>query len=333
MAVGFPTKVSYVNGDVFSASDINDTNGTINLLQTSTLSRAAGKNVVIGGGMDNWQRGTSIVGSATAYAADRWQAYRGTTGSTFSRQSVNDTTNLPTIQYCTRVSRDSGNTSTSNIQYGTSFETVNSIPFAGQTVTLSFYARRGANYSNASNGLVVYLNYGTGTDQNVISGYTGGVSVIAQTATLTTTWQRFTYTGTVAATATELGVNFVFTPVGTAGAADYYEITGVQLETGSYATTFSRAGSTISGELALCQRYYEKLGTVRFDVTSAGDFFNSLPFKVTKRVAPTITYTYAGSNNTSNNAVFIDTEGYTLTIVCTASSDNTFTVITMNSEL
>ena len=32
MAVGFPTKVSYVNGDVFSASDINDTNGTINLL-------------------------------------------------------------------------------------------------------------------------------------------------------------------------------------------------------------------------------------------------------------------------------------------------------------
>jgi hypothetical protein len=333
MAVGFPTKVSYVNGDVFSASDINDTNGTINLLQTSTLSRAAGKNAVIGGGMDNWQRGLSIVGSATAYAADRWQAYRGTTGSTFSRQNVNDTTNLPTIQYCTRVSRDSGNTSTSNIQYGTSFETVNSIPFAGQTVTLSFYARRGANYSNASNGLVVYLNYGTGTDQNVISGYTGGVSVIAQTATLTTTWQRFTYTGTVAATATELGVNFAFTPVGTAGAADYYEITGVQLEAGSYATTFSRAGSTIAGELALCQRYYEKLGTVRFDVTSAGDFFNSLPYKVTKRVAPTIAYTYAGSNNTSNNAVFIDTEGYTLTIICTAASDNTFTVITMSSEL
>jgi hypothetical protein len=32
MAVGFPTKVTYANGDVFSASDINDTNGTINLL-------------------------------------------------------------------------------------------------------------------------------------------------------------------------------------------------------------------------------------------------------------------------------------------------------------
>jgi hypothetical protein len=33
MAVGFPTKVTYADGDVFSASDINDTNGTINLIK------------------------------------------------------------------------------------------------------------------------------------------------------------------------------------------------------------------------------------------------------------------------------------------------------------
>jgi hypothetical protein len=32
MAVGFPTKVTYADGDVFSAGDINDTNGTLNLL-------------------------------------------------------------------------------------------------------------------------------------------------------------------------------------------------------------------------------------------------------------------------------------------------------------
>ena len=40
MAVGFPAKTTYANGDVFSASDINDTNGTINLLTSSTLSVA-----------------------------------------------------------------------------------------------------------------------------------------------------------------------------------------------------------------------------------------------------------------------------------------------------
>ena len=32
MAVGFPTKVTYANGDVYSAGDVNDTNGTLNLL-------------------------------------------------------------------------------------------------------------------------------------------------------------------------------------------------------------------------------------------------------------------------------------------------------------
>jgi len=32
MAVGLPLKTTYANGDVFSASDVNDTNGTINLV-------------------------------------------------------------------------------------------------------------------------------------------------------------------------------------------------------------------------------------------------------------------------------------------------------------
>jgi hypothetical protein len=33
MAVGFPTKVTYANGEVYSASDVNDTNGTLNLIK------------------------------------------------------------------------------------------------------------------------------------------------------------------------------------------------------------------------------------------------------------------------------------------------------------
>lgn len=35
MAVGLPLKTTYVDGEVFSASDINDTNGTVNLLNPS----------------------------------------------------------------------------------------------------------------------------------------------------------------------------------------------------------------------------------------------------------------------------------------------------------
>jgi hypothetical protein len=220
-------------------------------------SMAAGRNFFINGGTDIWQRGTSIALTTSAYTSDRWQGYRAVAGSTVSRQVTGDTTNLPFIQYCARVQRDSGNTATNTIYLGQSLETVNSIPLAGKTVTLSFYARAGANYSTASNALSVLLRSGTGTDQNVITaGYTGSTNVISDTATLTTTWQRFTYTATIAATATEVGLQLSNVPVGTAGAADYYEVTGVQLEVGSVATQFSRAGATIQGELAACQRYY-----------------------------------------------------------------------------
>ena len=36
MAAGWPTKVSYANGDLFSASDINDTNGTLNYIDPTS---------------------------------------------------------------------------------------------------------------------------------------------------------------------------------------------------------------------------------------------------------------------------------------------------------
>jgi hypothetical protein len=96
---------------------------------------------------------------------------------------------------------------------------------------------------------------GTGTDQKVSDPYTGEATVINSSATLTTTWQRFTYTGTVASTATELGLQIFYQAVGTAGAADFFEITGVQVEVGSVATQFTRTGGTIQGELLACQRY------------------------------------------------------------------------------
>ena len=115
MAVGFPLKTTYANGDVYSASDVNDTNGTINLLGLSA-STSAGKNAMINGGMDIWQRGTTSASITTSivYTADRWAAISGaSTGTVVSRQTTSDTTNLPTIQYCARVARTAGQTGTS----------------------------------------------------------------------------------------------------------------------------------------------------------------------------------------------------------------------------
>jgi hypothetical protein len=300
MAVGFPTKVTYADGDVYSAADVNDTNGTINLLTSSTLSVAAGKNAVINGGMDIWQRGTSIsvAASTVPYTADRWTlATNANQASTVSRQATGDTTNLPTIQYCARVQRNSGQTGTTQMGFTNNFETVNSLRFAGQTVTISFYARKGANYSPTSSVLTVYGISGTGTDQTRAPGtYTNEAYwVNNQTATLTTTWQRFTFSGTVSSTANQLAVYFGMTPTGTAGANDYFEVTGVQLELGATATTFSRAQGTIQGELAACQRYYYRMGgdqnynpirAVGNTSSTSTAYFNVIHL-ITMRVPPT----------------------------------------------
>jgi hypothetical protein len=259
----------------------------------------AGKNTIINGGMDIWQRGTSFT-AADVYTTDRWKK-DSQTYSTISRQTTSDTTNLPTIQYCTRVQRNSGQTGTGGLGIIYSAETADSIKLAGQPVVVSFYARAGANYSSASSALSYNFYTGTGTDQSRSFGvqFTGEANIGSSSRTLTTTWQRFSFTATVGATATELALMFLFNGVGTAGANDYFEITGVQLELGSSATPFSRAGGTIQGELAACQRYCINLnsannsdvyfvfanGYVSSSTTLQG--FNYLP--VTMRVAPSAT--------------------------------------------
>jgi hypothetical protein len=265
-------------------------------------------NAIINGGFDVWQRGTSTnITSTYAYSADRWQTSAsgasGTIG-TLTRQTVSDTTNLPTIQYCARVQRTAASTATQSPVMNLSLESSDSYRFAGQTVTVSYYARAGANYSSASSGLAYYLFSGTGTDQNIgTAGFTGQATTASGTATLTTTWQRFTYTATVAATATQLALWFQFTPTGTAGAADYFEITGVQLELGSVATRFKRSsGGTIQGELAACQRYFYRFGGLianeYFAIgtsVSAGTAIGYASPKVSLRGTPTLSFTTASN--------------------------------------
>jgi hypothetical protein len=251
------------------------------------------KNFFINGGMDLWQRGTSFAVTSAAYTADRWQGWSQGPLATVSRQATSDTTNLAFLQYCARVQRNSGQTLTNAVVWQGTIETANSVPLAGKTVTVSFYARAGANFSATSSILNWSLLSGTGTDQ-IITSFTGSASVISTTATLTTTWQRFQATATVAATATELGFQSYYVPTGTAGANDYFEITGVQLELGAAATPFARAGGSIGGELALCQRYYYRNGNgggyalyghgIAVNTTVAAIL---IPIPVTMRVAPT----------------------------------------------
>ena len=260
---GAPTTGTFAVGDyvvdqtgAMYVCTVAGTPGTWQLSGVSVNENIAGKNLVINGGMDIWQRGTSFANLYNTYTADRWQNYSGVTGITLSQVA----SGLTGFSYALRSQRNSGGTSTGTMYVGQSLESVNSIPFAGKTATFSFYARCGSNFSPTGSQITATLQYGTGTDNNIYSGFTGGTAIVTAATTLTTSWQRFTYTATFASTSTQIGFYFSSVPTGTAGANDYFDITGVQLEIAPQATPFSRAGGSIGGELALCQRYYWQVG-------------------------------------------------------------------------
>ncbi len=291
-------------------------------------------NPILNSAMQIWQRGTTSATTASIYTADRWQKGTGTHYNN-SRQVTGDTTNLPNIQYCLRAQRTAGSTTTTGVELSQSMESAVCIPYAGKTVTISFYARAGANYSSASNALTMYLYSGTSTDANLFAGgFTGAVVVASTTATLTTTWQRFTVTGTVGATATQLAPYALYSPTGTAGANDYYEITGVQIDIGSVALPFRTNGATLQGELAACQRYYfRNTGALVYQGSGgiAGSTTNSyqqIKHPVTMRVAPT-------SVDFSLLALQIITASYTVTgcTISQAAPDITLLFITVASGL
>jgi hypothetical protein len=261
-------------------------------------------NYIINGGMDVWQRGTSgTAGASVAFAADRWQSvtYAGGTMYWFQQPAVG---NPSGTRYCTRVQRASGatNAATTNLAY--SFETTDVLSIAGKTMTLSYYARAGANYSPTGSAFNHAVTWGTGTDQAVFTGagITGGGDIFRSSVALTTSWQRFTVTFTVPSGATSLGISlYSGTNVGTAGAADYWDITGMQLERGNTPTAFRRNQPNLQAELSACKRYYQisytpsAAGPTPLSVVDGGLKAAAVKFEVEMRATPTFSYTSSAS--------------------------------------
>jgi hypothetical protein len=330
-------------GDLFTYSTTNarlavGANGESLVADSSTStglryqgSIAGGKNFVINGAFDNWQRGTSFASPFPAYTADRYAATASAPGTAYTVSQ--QTSFLTSSRYALRLQRNSGQTGTAQLFLGMGFETTDVVKMQGKTMTWSFYAKAGSNYSPTSSALGVSFYSGTGIDQGPFVGHTGEVTLINVGQVITTTGTRYSYTFTVPTNATSMRWNINMVPTGTAGTNDFYEITNMQLEIGSVATEFSRSGGTIQGELAACQRYYEKSyaqgsfaggvttqNSVAWNAASTNSDRNYVyvPFKVTKRGAPTITVyspvtgtsaklynaiTSAGDKNASTNYI------------------------------
>jgi hypothetical protein len=312
MAVGLPAKTTYVDGDVFSASDINDTNGTLNLVGQTTNFYAA-KNRFLNASFDNWQRGTSFtLATATpTYCADRFlfTGFGSGTAATVTRQTFTPGA-APVAGYEGQYFARLTNFATATAwQIRQRIENVQT--FAGQTVTFSFWAKA----STARTGITYesIQNFGSG-------GSTAVTVALASGQTLSTSWTRYSITTAVASiTGKTIGASsyLEFNIYEGSGAANSSTIDtwGWQVEAGSVATAFQTATGTIQGELAACQRYYWRVYPYLNTSSSAGSPYarfgsayagsttqvsSVLPLPVPMRAAPT---SVEGSGTASHYAV------------------------------
>jgi len=266
---------TYVSDDLSYLYGVRWGNGRRNVLINATQ-------------IDVWQRATTFaVGSSTkTYTADRWAAYRsGATGMTVSRQTG------PTgWRYTMRVQRDSGNSSTADLQMIQALESADTYKLAGQTCQLKVNLRAGSNYSPTSSLVTVKVTYGTGTDQDPTASWTGTTDALSQTQAITTTATDYTFDSiSIPSSATQVKVQISFTPTGTASTNDYLDITAVQLTAGQ-SPGYERIPTQET--LALCQRYYQTgLGYWYGQATNGTTHGFTLALPVVMRTTPTANFT------------------------------------------
>jgi hypothetical protein len=202
-------------------------------------------NVVINGAFDIWQRGTTFTTPNGAYTADRWITYANGTSGTCQRS-----TDVPSTNFTYSIYAASSSAVYNIIEQR--IESTNA-KIAGNTVTISFYAKGTA----GTNQLQIALYYATAVDNHTTQTFISQTAVGA--STLATSWQRYSITTTLPDAAVNNGWELRIFRDNTS--ANGFVVTGVQVEAGTVATPFRRNANSIQGELAACQRYYYRINS------------------------------------------------------------------------
>lgn len=308
------------------------------------------KNYAINGAFDFWQRGTtmSFGNSVRKYVADRWYAHVAT-GATNLGDFDRITSGLDGFKYCARITATSTGLDDRVLiqEIDRDMWRTARLPSAvSRSIVVRFWARIGSGFNGTLRVGIVQANGAATDNENIISGYTGGVTTAENALSgLTTSWQQFVFDFDKNATSLQGALRFRHTPT-SAAASNYFEITGVQLAIvplistpGAYTEyrPFAYAGGTYEGEFALCQRYYEKsyeLDTAAGAVTSVGAsimnfsttglqlFTPEITYKVEKRVVGTRTFyspntgatgsVYNGTGDYSPSTYWTTTRGFAL---------------------
>jgi hypothetical protein len=305
------------------------------------------KNRIINGAMTIAQRGTGLftnnVSSGDLFAVDRFNSFVSGSSGVFTAQQSSDVptgSGFKNSVVLTVTTADSSLTTGDLCAFRQIIEGFNCLDLMwgtanAKTVTVSFWAKSsitGTHSGTLTNGdwtrayAFTYTisaantwQYITITAPGAPSGSWGssndrGIQVVfnvgAASANLSTanTWST--------TSAVTVGATGSVQLISTNGATFY--ITGVQLEVGTQATTFTTAGGSYGAELALCQRYYTINLLAGANIggyysTNSGVAFYKTP--VTMRASPTVSLQ-------SNTTVSVDVAGVGSAVVTPTSYDN-----------
>lgn len=288
------------------------------LLDTDTLALLRSKNLIINGDMriDQRQGGASIAcTAASVFAVDRVRS--GMAGANGTAQRV--ASSIAGFPYMLQLTGAGGTTTAWVGQY---IESVNSAPVVGKRMTVSFYAA-----SSTVASLSVALKHANAADN-----FAALTAIETQTQAITSSLAYYSITfANVMPAGTANGL-YIEIATGANLGTGTLQVTGLQLEAGTVATPFEYRH--ISQELAMCQRYFEKSGVANVGGVWAanngesagmahptGNFRMGVPFRVTKRAAPTFTtYDRTGAAGKCSYYVAGWTDGGTLPVASAIAS-------------
>lgn len=251
---------------------------------------AGRRNLVINGGFDVWQRGTTVTKTSNTYqnfTSDRWSAY-------FAGTYTQQQTTLPNGDYVNYFRGVLGTTAANRININHFIENGNSI-LSGKYITVSFWLKASVIDSQ------VNVKIQT-TSGSTFSSYTLIANKYIETSL---DWKKYEITLKCNNDIANIGgrPHGLLEIDGVDGSwanGTTFEIAQVQLELGKVATPFEHR--SYGEEVALCQRYFEVVAETsdnngnRYNGIAWGvsDLNIFIPFRVTKRVNPTVTISSNG---------------------------------------
>jgi len=286
------------------------------------------KNLIINGGMQVAQRGTSGFSTHNAYTLDRWKAYDNSTSGSFT---VSQDTDAPanfknSLKFLVGTAGTTTTSSVTNIRYfveGNDFAHLNFGTSDAQTYTVSFWVKSSVTGTyclgtlNNDNNRAIAKEYTINTANTweyktiTIASDTSGTYLTTNGTGIQLIWDlgsdsAFDQTADTYSSTVGFKTSNQTAFIGNAGATFY--ITGVQLELGSTATDFEHR--SYGEELALCKRYYEK--SFEYETTPANgastttfltnngivsvspvlwhnNNMHTVKYEVEKRIVPTVT--------------------------------------------